>query len=247
MARRKKKKSGGDDGGGEGWLVTFSDLVTLLLTFFVLLLSMSTLDKKVVTIAFSTFSGKLAFLTSTDAGILSTRLTLIREALKNPWELFEKQKRFKDLLFPDELLPPGLNKSTLEQNLEILKRPEGIALLLSDKILFKPEKANLTSEAQFILKQIQQMLKLVPAPVNIAGYTDSTGNDKYNYQLSGQRALAILKYFLTQDHQLDPGRFSISAYGPQHPRAANDTPASRAKNRRVEILLKTSPYFQTYL
>ena len=58
MARRTHKKGG--QAVSQGWLVTFSDLVTLLLTFFVLLLSMSTLDKKIITIAFTNFSDKAA-------------------------------------------------------------------------------------------------------------------------------------------------------------------------------------------
>ncbi len=239
MARKKEKKESAPQ--SEGWIVTFSDMVTLLLTFFVLLLSMSTLEKRIITIAFSNFTSKFLFLKSTESGRIPSRIKFIKEALRDPLAILEKQQKIKDMLFPDEILPPEINKSTIDKNIEILKKKEGVAILLSDKLLFPSGSYILKPSAKKILEQVKYLIMATSAPVNISGHTDITGSLEKNYELSEKRALAVLKYFLTSGN-LKPERFSISAYGPDKPIASNKTPAGRAKNRRVEILLKTQKY-----
>jgi len=244
MSRRRGKESKKPD--SQGWLVTFSDLVTLLLTFFVLLLSMSTLDKKIITVAFSHFTEKIAFISAAESGKIPSEIRLVKETLQKPWEILEKKEQIKDLLFPDESLPPGINKSTLERNLQVLQRPEGVALVLSDQVLFHPGSSELKANAGALLDRVRTLLLTLPAPVNVSGHTDSTGGPGVNnYQLAAERAKAVLLYLLERD--LDPDRFSISAYGPDSPVASNQNPQGRQKNRRVEILLKTKPYSKTYL
>jgi len=244
MARRTHKKGG--QAVSQGWLVTFSDLVTLLLTFFVLLLSMSTLDKKIITIAFTNFSDKAAFLESRDSGRIPENIELIEQLLDNPWEMLEKQDRIKDLLFPEQALGPEINRSTLDKNIQVLNRPEGVALILSDRLLFRPESSRLNDQATRLLEQIKPLILAMNAPVNVAGFTDSTGGPNFdNVQLSAERAMAVLAYFLLQG--LNPERFSVSGYGPNRPLASNQIPEGQSRNRRVEILLKTRPHTKTYL
>ncbi len=238
MARRKKK---GSKVSSEGWLVTFSDIVTLLLTFFVLLLSMATLDKRIITIAFTNFTDKFMFLQSAESGRVPPRIQLVKEALKDPMSIMEKKQKIKDMLFPDEILPPDINKSTLNKNIDIIKKKEGVAIILTDKILFPSGSYVLKPDAQKILKQIEYLLMLTPVPVNISGHTDITGSRNNNYKLSEERVISVLKFFLNSG-KLKPNRFSISAYGPDRPIASNKTAKGRAKNRRVEILLKTRKY-----
>jgi len=242
MARKEKKEQKGDS---QAWLVTFSDMMTLLLTFFVLLLSMSSLDKEIITIAFQSLRGKVTFLKSTEAGKIPTRITIAREALENPWEILEKPNRIKDLLFPDEIFPKDINKGELLKNIEILSRPEGVALVLDDKILFKTGSVTLTPIAKKILEQVLYLIQLVAAPVNISGHTDDTGSKEKNYQISYLRAISVLNFFLSKG--MDPRFFSISAYGPDRPIVPNTTMQNKARNRRVEILLKNKPHSKTYL
>lgn len=245
MGKRKQKKSGGDE-PEQAWLVTFSDLVTLLLTFFVLLLSMSTMDRSIVEQSFTLFSKKLAFMQQMGSGEISPRIKLTKEILEKPAEIFEKKERIIDLLFPEEKLQPEFSKSTLKENLSILAKPEGVAILLSEGILFKPGQTELIPEANIILEQIFQLLTSTSAPVNISGHTDSTGGPQTdNFLLAAERALSVLKYYLQKG--LEPDRFSVSSYGPEMPVAPNDTEKGRSKNRRVEILLKTVGYSATYM
>lgn len=245
MAKKKEKKSGGDE-PKQAWLVTFSDLVTLLLTFFVLLLSMSTMDKSILEQSFTLFSKKMAFMKQFGSGEISTRIKITKEILEKPSEIFEKKERIIDLLFPEEKLQPELSKSTLAENLSILAKPEGVAILLSEDILFSPGQTKLTSKAETILAQIFQLLTSSSAPVNISGHTDPTGGPRINnFLLAGERALSVLNFFLQKGLEAD--RFSVSSYGPERPIAPNETEEGRAKNRRVEILLKTVGYSATYM
>lgn len=242
MARKKKKSAGV---AGDAWLVTFGDLVTLLLTFFVLLLSMSSMDRSILT-KITFFADDLGAMNIKSAGRVPPRIRMIIDALEKPWEILEKQERIKDMLFPDDIIPPEINKATLMENLRVLQRPEGVALVLSDKLLFPTGGAQLTPAARQLLATISEVLLYMSAPVNISGYTDDVGGGtEFNYLLSGRRSLAVLRFFL-EDGQPDE-RFSVSGYGPHWPMEDNATEAGRAANRRVEILLKTTPWLGAYV
>lgn len=240
---RKKKKGGGV--AGDAWLVTFGDLVTLLLTFFVLLLSMSSMDRSILT-KITFFTDDLGFLTQRSAGRIPQRIKLIIDALEKPWEILDKEERIKDMLFPDDEIPPEISRSTLMENLRVLARPEGVALVLTDELLFPSGGAELNATARDLLGTVADVLLFMGAPVNVAGYTDAVGGaSEANYRLSGDRALAVLEFFL--ERGLAPERFSASGYGPHWPMADNATPEGRAQNRRVEILLKTTPWLGAYV
>ncbi|MDQ7032288.1 MAG: flagellar motor protein MotB [Desulfonauticus sp.] len=239
MAKKKKKKGGGPP--KDGWLVTFSDLVTLLLTFFVLLLSMSSLDKSVIKDMVSVFQQGTGFLGASSRVKVEDRFKIVRDILQKPWQIYEKKQRIIDLLFPDEALSPDLSKSTLAKNLEILRRPEGVAIVLNNGILFASGQYKLKPEVKPVLNQLAQLIAIWPAPVNIAGYTDNTrGRKMDNYTLSSLRALSVLEYF--REQHIEAKRFSVSAYGPNFPIASNKTPEGRKRNRRVEILFKLTGY-----
>ncbi len=242
MAKREKKEEKRDS---QAWLVTFSDMMTLLLTFFVLLLSMSSMDKQVLKMAFKSFTDCVSFMESTPAGKIPTRITFVKEILENPWEMLEKPDRIKDLLFPDEILPPDINRKTIMENIEILNRPEGVVLMLSDKITFESGSILLTDLAKKILDQVYYLILLIDAPVNISGHTDDIGSKDLNYEISYLRAFSVLKYFL--DKGARPEIFSIAGYGPDRPLVPNISLENRAKNRRVEILIKNRPFSKTYL
>jgi chemotaxis protein MotB len=229
---------------GAAWMVTFADMVTLLLAFFVLLLSMSSMDRSILRDVVSQFVGDMGLAPKKGAGRIPTRFTLVQMAIENPAEVLEKPQRIKDLLFPDEVLPEGMSRSTLDENLQLLLRPEGLALVLSDELLFESGGSELGEGSRQLLTEFARFLATTSMPVNVAGYTDNVpGTSKDNYALSAERAMAVLGVFLKTG--FDPGRFSVSAYGDAFPLGDNATPEGRARNRRVEILLKTTG--RTYL
>ncbi len=243
MARKEKASS---EGGTAGWLVTFSDLVTLLLTFFVLLLSMSSMDTSVVT-RINFFQNDLGFLAPRGAGRVPQRIELLLSLLEDPTEVTNKPERFKDLLFPDDVLPKEINRSVLDQNLEVLKRPDGLVLSLSDRILFRPDSVEVTLPARSILRSIAEMLFYIESAVNIAAFSDPRYDVMTTdpYALSADRSMAILDFFIK--NKLKQNRFSISGYGPQSPWPTSTQLENQAAGSRVEILIKTTPVQGSYI
>lgn len=234
MARKKKKQSGG---GGSGWLVTFSDLMTLLLTFFVLLISMASMDETKLVEVFTVFSAELGFVGEKRAGKIETHFRLFNEILQNPVDILAKEHRIKDLLFPDEVLPQGISRSTLDKNLRLLQRNEGVVFMLTDALLFPSGQSSVSVEGRILLERLGLFLANNPAPVNIAGYTDAVpSRSPDNYQLSALRACSVLDIFLEMG--LPQEKFSLSGYGANQPIADNGTAEGKSQNRRVEILVK---------
>ncbi len=245
MARRKKKSSGG--GGGDGWLVTFSDLMTLLLTFFVLLLSMASMDQVKIT-RMRVFSGDTASIEASGLTKASARIELLVKVINDPELLKEKQDLIKDLLFPDEVLPKDVERNLLEENLKVLVTEEGVAIMLTEKLLFEPGSAMLSQTAQTLLEQVLVLLLSCNTDVNVSGFSDAEhdvleqGMDYYS--LSVLRGRSVLDYFLAG--QVHPDRFSLGGYGTDRPLNTGPSPADHAQNSRVEILLKTTRWVGQY-
>jgi len=239
-----RKKSGGSKIDPLAWMITFSDLITLLLTFFVLLLSMSSLDNNVLE-SFTLFTREVGLISEKTPGRVPTRFQMIAQILEKPWEALQQRERIKDLLLPDDAIPPDIDRSTLDENLDIIMRDNGVALVLTDNLLFPSGGYELSREAEFLLEQVAFVLMATPAPANIAGFTDTIGTDDQNYRLSALRAEAVLQYFLGLG--LNPERFSVSGYGPMLPISDNDTEAGRAENRRVEVIIKPRTVAGSYI
>lgn len=159
-------------------------------------------------------------------------------------------QRIKDLLYPLDELPAEVDRGKLEKNLEVLKTDEGVAIVLTDKLLFDYGQYELTEENKKFLKPLYDVLLYSNSDINISGYTDDRQvRAMSNYELSGMRALAVLEYFLQEANAskaLKPSRFSVSGYGPEHPVDTNDTEAGRARNNRIEILLKNDQWLGGY-
>ncbi len=243
MARRQKKRETEVVQGA--WLVTFSDMTTLLLTFFVLLLSMSSMDHTLISRIRLASSG-VQLIELSGAGTISPRIGLIKEIIEAPEHALEKKEKLKDLLLPDIPLPAEINTSSIKDNITILQHPEGVVIALTDRLVFQEGSYELTTPARQILGTISELLHFSSADVNIAGHTDNTDYpDMDNYKLSAFRALTVMEYFLQKGHK--PDRFSLSAYGPDKPLHPNDNPENKTQNRRVEILLKTTQWVGRYI
>ncbi|WP_316898821.1 OmpA family protein [Pseudodesulfovibrio indicus] len=220
------------------WLITFSDLMTLLLTFFVLLLTMASMDNSILTKVTLT-TADLGLLDKRGSGRVNAKERLIVDLMEKPWEVLEKQQRIKDLLYPDDVLPDEISKSELDQNLDVLAKQDGVALVFTDQILFAPGGSELSDQGKFLMAKLVPMMTQTDAPINVAGYTDQSDATQTPLDLSGDRALAVLAFLVEKG--VPNSRFSLSAYGNAFP-AVNELgrPVASPKNRRVEILLKTA-------
>lgn len=228
MPRRKKK---GDDVNTNGWMDTYADTITLLLTFFILLYSISAVD-----------SEKLKQLNHALQSSLKGN-TEVSE-VKDIKDLEVKTKDPKSGNTEYEDLAKKLN-STIEKNgltevIKLRKEDRGIVLQLDETILFEPGKADLKENNKEVLETITTIINEHDNDVLIEGHTDNVpmNNKEFasNWELSAARALSAVTYFV-HDKQIDPMRFSVKGYGEYKPLVPNDTPENRAINRRIDILM----------
>jgi len=240
--RRRRQNFGGEGSNNARWLTTFNDLVTLLMVFFVLLFTMGSVDaKKMQDFQYALQSG---------LGILKEgRMVNISVKTSQPVEDMSHIKTQAEGLkgSPSErltgLLTDKLMKS-LEADFEIqvTRTQQGIRLSFEDQILFDFGKAGINPAGNALLDQIAKAIKKEPAAVRVEGHTDNipiqTARFPSNWELSVARAVNVVKYF-AEVCNIDPHRLSAVGYGESRPVVANDTPANRMKNRRVEILLIT--------
>ena len=237
--KRQQGISEGEKANTTGWLTTFNDLMTLLMVFFVLLFSMSSINTdKIIELQYSLQSG---------LGILKEgEMTSISIKESQPIkDMSHIGTQAEGLRSPDDKIIETSTSDILENllsDLEIqvtLCHP-GVRLTFEDRLLFEFGKAAIRPEGFALLDKIATILKKVPDAVRVEGHTDNipihTKRFPSNWELSVARAVNVVKYF-AKVGKINPRKLSAVGYGESRPVAQNDTPANRAKNRRVEILL----------
>jgi chemotaxis protein MotB len=232
-----RKKSGGEEMRTDGWLATFADTMTLLLTFFVLLYSFSTVDAaKFEQIASSLQSvltgnsgrGVLDFnMKSGDAPIVG-----------EPIEATTPSNSKEDIYKKVEKL---IKEKKLEGTIVLKSDSRGVIIQLRENIIFQSGKAEVIEKIKPVLKSINVLLSTLPNDIVIEGHTDNIPISNYefknNWQLSSARALNVLEYFVYIQGQANVKRFRSVACGEYQPTVPNNSDANRALNRRVNILI----------
>lgn len=216
----------------ERWLLTYADLITLLLAFFIVMYSMSKVDAKKFGRMREALSGALkggtvAIKKGDQIGALAGTGVLSVGNLKSLGENIKKGSE-------------GIGEGKLV-SVEVSER--GLVIHIMESALFKSGSASLEPRAQAILDMIALQIKDMPNHIRIEGHTDNRpiNTSKYpsNWELSSDRATQVVRY-LTDHHDLDPKRISALGFGEYRPMAANDSDEDRAKNRRVDIVVLTS-------
>lgn len=212
------------------WLATYSDTITLLLTFFILLYSFSeTNNEKLVQISNALQSQLVGVPISTNDG--TNHLT----GIINP-DTNEKTE-YENLV---EKVNNILVDNGLDKVVGVREEDKGVVLQLSESILFDPAKAGLKKDSLKILDAISEILPQLENQIMIQGHTDNVpiNSQKYpsNWELSTSRAVNVLRYFV-EDKGFDPTRFSATGYGEYSPLVENTTNENKATNRRVDILI----------
>jgi len=221
------------------WMVTFADLVMLLLTFFVLLLTMSSMDSKKLQSLMTHFKEATGVLEFAGAKEISSLATFVAAYNDTSSMLVIDQNQ---LLHTIEL-PENLKKmvDNLNQKISMTDDDRGLVLSFHEDIVFDPGKAALKKEVFPVLDALGDAIYGCSNDVLIMGHTDDVriagGMYKSNWELSVHRGLAVLEYFLAEQ-ELSPARFAVGGYGSSRPVYPNDTPKHRALNRRVEIIFK---------
>jgi len=220
------------------WMATFSDMVTLLLTFFVLLLSMANFDKIKIYQFLGVLSGGTGVLSFNSEFNFAEQNVVTRTAMKDSIESSKKQL--------EENLKELVKSQNLEKLVSIVKTDKGISVRIMDSAFFTTNSAVLLRSALPILDKIIIISEDTPYNINVEGHTDDTlitEGSFFNWDLSTDRAVSVLKYFV--DNGFDPSRLSASGFGEYHPLLPNITAENRAKNRRVEINLISPEFAET--
>lgn len=246
MARIKKTRTA--QASTQLWLITFADLMTLLLTFFVLLISMSSITVSSISQVDSFFRPQ-NIISYSQSGNIPQRIQLLLKEIRDP-DLEQRKARIKDLLFPYDAMPKEMDRDKVMDNLDVLLTKEGLVIMITDSLLFEHGKFELTEQNKQFLTPLYEVMLYTNEDINISAYTDNQPPKGISsYSLASRRALSVLDFFLNEANTsgaLKPSRMSISAYGPEKPVASNDTEAGRAKNRRVEILFKNTQWLGGY-
>ena len=256
MSRKKKEEEQAP--GSPAWMATFSDLMNLLLCFFVLLFSMSEIDvDKWQQVAmsfsenFSIFSGGASaigdgFLISNgvsqlnelDDYINSTGKTAESEEFVNELEEFEEKQLAAAEQLAEEI-EEAVEESQFADEIDVDFTAQYVSLTLNGALLFDSGSAELKEEAKPLMDKIGQLLaRYAQSTIEIEGHTDNvpihTARFADNNELSSFRALSVFNYFMETTF-LDPATIKHSGRGEYLPVADNATPEGRAQNRRVEI------------
>ncbi|MBE3577405.1 MAG: OmpA family protein [Limnochordales bacterium] len=209
-------------------MTTYSDLITLLLTFFVALYAFSRIDV-------ARFRQVATSLRSS-LGVNLDRLGGLPDLTESPWLLKEARER--------EQLEQVLQRlrQTLPQEgsgISLVEEERGLVVRFADQVLFDTGKADIRPEAEPVLRRLAEILRPLENPLRVEGHTDSlpinTLQFPSNWELSTARASRVVRFFIEQG--IPSERLSAAGYADQRPVASNSTAAGRAKNRRVDVVV----------
>lgn len=219
--------------GAPAWMATFSDLMSLMLTFFVLLLSFSTMD--VIKFRGMVGSMRQAFGVQVERPGMHVGMTDDIVQVSD----FEKQER----AIVDSLVQ-SLKKSAKERGyrdaIEVSVGREGVLMRIPGDLMFDAGTSAVNPRAFVFLDDIAKQAKAGNWDVAIEGHTDSAapkGQSTSNWRLASDRAISTLEY-LAEAGKVSKKRLSATSYADSRPIAANNTPGGRARNRRVELLFR---------
>ncbi|MCQ4088761.1 flagellar motor protein MotB [Saccharibacillus sp. JS10] len=247
----------------ERWLITYADLLTLLLIFFVIMYGVSSVD----TDKYEAVSSSLKTTFQAGNNILDGGPKITEENGQQipgsngdqqgqgaadsengadpneadnsptPRELQfrEQERQLANFL---NTINSYITTNGLEDQIFVADKPQGISITLSDRFLFDVGQARLKSGASGILDRLSSLFGTVDATISIEGHTDNQpitgGRYADNWELSGDRALSVLRYFVDVKG-LNPATFQYAGYADTRPVGDNSTPQGRQQNRRVEI------------
>jgi chemotaxis protein MotB len=224
-----------EEGGAPAWVVTFGDLMSLLLCFFVLLLSFSEMDRNRYRVVsgsvknafgiqrkkpvFESPKGSKMIAKEFDQAIILTKIEDVVKPIID--ELDGEYEEFKGLV-------------------EVESTENQVTIRMMGEATFDTGKANLRSNFVPLLKKIGEVLAKTRGEVIVAGHTDNVpltgGLFGSNLGLSMARAGSVAE-FLLRSSTIDPKRLSTMGFGEYRPLTSNDTAEGRQKNRRVEIIV----------
>jgi chemotaxis protein MotB len=223
----RKKKAPMEMPGLPGWMATYSDMVTLLLTFFVMLLAMANFDdvKRMEDVMESVRKS---------LGVMGWT----KQALKTQdGESKSENFRVEDTVHPTVArIRQAMQKHISNEMVRITQRQHEIRLKLDSRLFFKPASAELNPTSYGILADLAKIMKAEEGmQIKVEGHTDASGSEERNWDLSAQRAVAVVEVLRSKGPV--PGN-RLAAVGMGSFRPESEYEADSPWNRRVEIVMR---------
>ncbi|OAT80367.1 OmpA/MotB family protein [Desulfotomaculum copahuensis] len=229
-------------GSMERWLITYADMITLLLIFFIVMYTLSQVDiKKFQNLAESlskAMGGGGVILQNMGPSVVPG---ISGTEIQTPQNMAD-QKEMENIR---RELERQIQQSGLTAKISATSEERGIVLSFQDNVLFQLGSAELTPQAGRILAKVAPIIAQTPNYIRVEGHTDNlpihTPQYPTNWELSTARATAVVEDLINNAH-FPPQRLSAVGYGEYRPVAPNDSEADRQKNRRVDIVILRSKF-----
>jgi chemotaxis protein MotB len=214
----------------ERWMVTYSDLITLLMIFFIVMYSMSQVDAQ-----------KFKFMASSLSQVMGGQSPNILD-YNGPSVINGEVQQLEQV---HQQVQEYIESNNLGNSIKIYSQERGLVISLKDTMLFSSGQSELSTEAQKIVRKVGISLRGLNNYIRIEGHTDnlpiSTSEYRSNWELSTSRATSVLHYLLA-DPNLSPQKFSATGFGEYRPIASNEKEPGRSLNRRVDIVILKTEY-----
>ena len=226
------------------WFFSYSDVATLLMTFFIVLATMVSLN---IPMELKKGTTQIIFFSKEEL----QQLKIMAEMAEKDKSVFgkanelkkEDMEMVKDVLKIDvekllRLLKDYIDSKHLNEVIAIESDEVRIRIIPKAPFLFAKGRNKLSSRARDFLDKLAELLKYIPSDIRIEGHTDnipiSTPEFASNWELSAARANSVMRYFI-EAHNIGPERIRAIGYGEYRPLAPNNTEENRSKNRRVVL------------
>lgn len=230
MKYRRRRKEGEDE-NVDRWLLTYADMITLLLAFFIVMYSISQLDAKKF--------GKMAEALN---GVLRGGESILNKYAEPQADRGHGLLKFGNLRMIQKLVEEKFEKLGRSEEVVTEITERGLVVHIVESALFPTGSADLRPRAMEVLDLIAQRIIGIPNHIRIEGHTDDRpiGTPVYpsNWELSSARATEVVRYFV-DNYGLEPDRISALGYGQYRPVKPNNSIENRARNRRVDVVILT--------
>ena len=235
MPRNNRNSDRNESDSDGNWMTTYSDMVTLLLAFFVLLFSFSNIEARKFDMLVESLRGKLGVL---EGGRTVSQAQLIEAGMMGEGP---GQYTMRGLYNVKAEIAEYLEEEELEEEIALEMTEEGLTIRFTGQVLFDLGRAEIRSNALDVLGRIGEFIGGVDNDVVVEGHTDDwpirTDEFPSNWELSAARATNVTRYFI-EEGDIDPERMSAAGYSEYQPIYPNDTSKNRARNRRVDVVLR---------
>jgi chemotaxis protein MotB len=229
-----------------GWLVQFGDLMSLLLCFFILLLSMATMDKKKVEEFFDVMRRSMGFLEGAEDTASAETATLSQTHAsdsKSGGDADAMESEVDDVAQEVVEITKEFNETSDEEyeNIEVIRGNNEFSLDIPSSLMFDNGKYTINNpKAKRFIAKLSRIIRTMPETfdIEVMGYaaSDNTINDKIprdSWDISALRAISVVKELIR--NKIEPSQLKVSAFGSYRPRSDN-----LEDNRRVELRFVSS-------